>query len=74
MMQAKRARNKRQAAEEITMYQRALPVRQVHIAPGEMLGARARLNARTRFRAFADHCLLLLRRLGEFFAAGGPLS
>lgn len=74
MMHAKRARHNRQAAEEIPMYQRALPVRHPHIAPGVMLGAREPLNARTRFRAFVDHCLRLLRRLGEFFATGGPLS
>ena len=56
------------------MYQRALPVRHPHIAPGEMLGARGPFNARTRFRAFVDRSLRLMRRLGEFFAAGGPLS
>ena len=38
------------------------------------LGARERLNARRRFRAFVVRATLLLRRLGEFIAAGGPLS
>jgi hypothetical protein len=74
MMHAKRARHKRQAAEKIPMYQRALPVRHPRIALGETLGSGEQLNARKRFRAFVDHCLRLLRRLGEFFAAGGPLS
>jgi len=37
-------------------------------------GVRRRLTARTRFRAFVARSLLVLRRLGEFFAAGGPLS
>jgi hypothetical protein len=39
-----------------------------------MLGAREPLKARTLFRAFIDQCLRLMRWLGEFFAAGGPLS
>ena len=74
MIRAIPARHKKQAAEKIPVYQRALPVRHPHIAPGETLGAREPLNARTRFRAFVDHFLRLLRRLGEFLAAGGPLS
>jgi hypothetical protein len=60
--------------EEILMLQRALPVRRPPIVLHEMLGARKPLNARTRFRAFVDRSLRLLRLLGEFFAAGGPLS
>jgi len=56
------------------MYQRALPVARPLVAPGGTLGTRERLKARTPFRAFIDQCLLLLRLLGEFFAAGGPLS
>ena len=56
------------------MYQRALPVRHSHIARGDRLGAREPLTARTLFRTFVDHSLRLLRSLGEFFAAGGPLS
>ena len=56
------------------MLQRALPVRRPPIVLHEMLGARKPLNARTRFRAFVDRSLRLLRLLGEFFAAGGPLS
>ena len=65
---------KRQAAEEIPMYQRALPVPHPRFARGEMLAAREPLKARTLFRAFIDQCLRLLRLLGEFFAAGGALS
>ena len=56
------------------MYQRALEVTPRHIALGERLGAREPLKTRTLLRAFVDRSLLLLRRLGEFFAAGGPLS
>jgi hypothetical protein len=63
-----------QAVEEIPMYQRALPVSHPPIAPGGRLGAREPLKARTLFRAFIDQCLRLLRLLGEFLAAGGPLS
>jgi hypothetical protein len=56
------------------MYQRALEVTARHIALGERLGAREPLKARMLFRAFVDRSLPLLRQLGEFFAAGGPLS
>jgi hypothetical protein len=55
------------------MLQRALQVTLPHLAP-EMLGARKPLDARALFLALADHCLLILRRLGEFAAAGGPMS
>jgi hypothetical protein len=73
MMRVIRAWLHGQAAEEIPMYQRAIPVHP-HIAAGEMPGVRAPLNARTRFRAFVDHSLRLMRWLGEFAAAGGALS
>lgn len=56
------------------MLQRALPVPHPHIALGEMLEAREPPKARIIFRAFVDQALRLLRSLGEFFAAGGPLS
>jgi hypothetical protein len=68
------ASRQRQAAEEIPMYQRALPVRQPLIARGERLCALDQLKARTLFRALVDHSMRLLRLLGEFFAAGGALS
>jgi hypothetical protein len=64
----------RQAVEEIPMLQRALPVMHPPVALREKLGARERFNARRLFRAFVARAVLLLRRLGEFFAAGGPLS
>jgi hypothetical protein len=73
MMRVKCASHHGQAAEEIPMLQRALAVPQ-HIAPDQALGPREQLNARTLFRAFVDHSLRLLRSLGEFLAAGGPLS
>jgi hypothetical protein len=72
MMRVKRVSHHEQAAEEIPMYPRAL----LHppIAPGEILGAHKPLKARALFRGFVDHSLRLLRWLGEFVAAGGPLS
>jgi hypothetical protein len=39
-----------------------------------MLGARKSLDPRALFRSWADQCLLVLRRLVEFAAAGGPMS
>ena len=56
------------------MYQRALPVRHPHLALGQTLEVREPLKVRRLFRAFIDHSLRLLRLLGDFFAAGGPLS
>jgi hypothetical protein len=56
------------------MLQRALPVMHPPVALRKALGARERLSARRLFRAFVARAMLLLRRLGEFFAAGGPLS
>jgi hypothetical protein len=56
------------------MLQRAIPVRHPHIALGQTLGAREPLKMRTLFRAFIDHSVRLLRLLGEYAAAGGPLS
>jgi len=64
----------RQAAEEIPMLQRALEVTAPPIALRARLGARAPLKARTLFRSLVDRSLQIVRRLGEFFAAGGPLS
>jgi hypothetical protein len=57
----------------MSMLQRALEVTHAHLAP-EITGAREPLSARRVFRALAERLLLILRRLGEFFAAGGPLS
>jgi hypothetical protein len=56
------------------MLQRALEVTAPHIALGKTPGAREPLKARMLFRNFVDRSLLLLQRLGEFLAAGGPLS
>jgi hypothetical protein len=41
---------------------------------GQTLRARKRPGARALYRGFAVRARLMLRRLGEFFAAGGPLS
>jgi len=74
MMRVKRVSHHEQAAEEIPMLQRALPLRHPHIAPGQIPGSREPPKVRTLLRAFVDHSLRLLRRLGEFAAAGGALS
>jgi hypothetical protein len=59
--------------EENPMLQRALQVTHPHLAP-EITGIHERLNVRGRLRALVERFLLVLRRLGEFFAAGGPMS
>jgi hypothetical protein len=56
------------------MLQRALPVQHPPIALGETLAVHAPSKARALARAFIGHCLRLLKLLGEFAAAGGPLS
>jgi hypothetical protein len=56
------------------MLQRALPVMHPHIALGEKLRVDAPSKARALVRAFTGHFLRLMRWLGEFVAAGGPLS
>jgi hypothetical protein len=56
------------------MLQPALRLQHPHAAPGEIPRAHKPLKARSLFRGFVDHCLRLLRGLGEFVAAGGPLS
>jgi hypothetical protein len=56
------------------MLQPALPVQHPHIALGEKLGAHAPSKARTLVGFFIGHFLRLLRLLGQFAAAGGPLS
>jgi hypothetical protein len=55
------------------MLQRALQVTPPHLAP-ELLGARKPLHAHPLFRALVGYSLLILRRLGEFATAGGPMS
>ncbi|SHJ32146.1 hypothetical protein SAMN05444159_0303 [Bradyrhizobium lablabi] len=56
------------------MLQRALPVQHPPFALGEKLGVHAPSRARALVRVFVGHCLRLLRLLGQFAAAGGPLS
>jgi hypothetical protein len=56
------------------MLQRALPVTHPPMPLGRTLRARKRFNARALYRGFAIRARLILRRLGEFFAAGSPLS
>ncbi len=55
------------------MLQRALPVTHPPMPLGKTLGGR-QLTARRLFQVFADRSLIMLRRLGAFFAAGGSLS
>jgi hypothetical protein len=56
------------------MLQRALPRQHPRIALGQEPGARGPSRARMLGRAFIGHVQRLLRLLGEFAAAGGPLS
>ncbi len=56
------------------MLQRALPVQHPQIALGEQLGAHEPSAARTLVRAVIAHALRLMRLLGQFASAGGPLS
>jgi hypothetical protein len=56
------------------MLQRALPIQHPHIALGEKLGVHAPSKARALLRAITGHFLRLMRLLGEYAAAGGPLS
>jgi hypothetical protein len=62
------------ARGEIPMHQRALPIQPSHIAIGERLKSHEPSKARTLVRDFIRQVLLMLRLLGRFFAAGGPLS
>jgi hypothetical protein len=55
------------------MLQRALQATSPRLAPATLRAGKP-LDARALFRRWADHGLLLLRRLGEFFAVGGPMS
>jgi len=56
------------------MYQRAIPVQHPHIALSERLEILEPSKARALGRAFIGQVLLILRLLGQFIAAGGPLS
>ena len=56
------------------MLQHALPVQPPHIALGEKREAHKPSMARTLVRALIAHALAFLRLLGQFAAAGGPLS
>jgi hypothetical protein len=52
----------------------ALPIAHPRIALDEKPGVHAPPNARALIDAFTDRFLRLLRLLGQFAAAGGPLS
>jgi hypothetical protein len=55
------------------MLQRALQVAPPHLAPAAF-GIRKPRDIHALLYAWVDRALLLLRRLGEFAAAGGPMS
>lgn len=54
--------------------QHSVPLHPSPIAFGETRGDRAQVNARNLVRAFRTHLMHCLRALGDFLAAGGPLS
>jgi hypothetical protein len=56
------------------MIARVLSLQPSTITLGEKLGPYAPSDQRKGFGALKDAILRLLRKLGEFLAAGGPLS
>jgi hypothetical protein len=59
---------------ENPMLQRAFPIQHPYTALDEKHGADGPSNVRRLVGAFSGHLLRLLRLLGRFAAAGGPLS
>jgi hypothetical protein len=56
------------------MLQRALPLQHPHIALGREIAAHAPSRARALVHAFAGQFLRIMRLVGQYAAAGGPLS
>jgi len=56
------------------MIERVLSLQHSTIALGEKLRAHAPSDRRGTLAALKDSLLQLLRKIGEFLAAGGPLS
>jgi hypothetical protein len=56
------------------MRQPAIPIKPMRIARDAKSNARALSSPRVVIRSVKDHLLRLLRKLGDFAAAGGPLS
>ena len=56
------------------MIERVLSLQHSTITLGEKLGVYAPSDQSKGFGAFKDVILRLLRKIGEFLAAGGPLS
>jgi hypothetical protein len=56
------------------MLDRAIATQHAEFALDETNETRAPRNARNSLRIFKERCLCLLRTLGEFVSAGGPLS
>ena len=56
------------------MIERVLSLQHSTITLGEKLRPYAPLDQRKGFGTLKDRILRLLRKLGEFLAAGGPLS
>ena len=64
----------KRAGEPDPMLQRAFPIQHPYTALDEKRGADGPSIVRRLVRAFSGHLLRLLRLLGRFAAAGGPLS
>jgi hypothetical protein len=56
------------------MLDRAIATQHAEIALAKSTQTRTARNLRNRLRIFKGRWLRLLRILGEFFSAGGPLS
>ena len=56
------------------MLDRAIATQHAELALDDTARTHAPRNVRNGLRIFKERCLRLLRTLGEFVAAGGPLS
>jgi hypothetical protein len=56
------------------MLDRAIATQHAKLALDETAETHAPRNVRNGLRIFKERCMRLLRTLGEFIAAGGPLS
>ena len=56
------------------MLQRTWPLQPAEVTHGKEAGVLRPPRSRSIFRAVVDHLARLVRALGHYFAAGGPLS
>jgi hypothetical protein len=56
------------------MHQPAVPIKPAQIGPDAKYDASGLTSPLMVIRSVKDHLLRLLRKLGDFAAAGGPLS